>query len=633
MCGIAGIVSPNQSADYSANAARMGRAQSHRGPDAAGLESGPGYSFSHQRLAIIDLSGGAQPMRSADGNHVLVFNGEIYNYRFLRKELEARGRQFRTASDTEVLLQALEEWGASALVKVEGIFAFAFYTVSSRSLLLVRDRLGIKPLYFSISSDGVIAFGSELKALMSYSGIETGNVCPKATLDYFTLGYIPPWKSIYKNIEQVRPGHVVELSGADTSRRDVRYWKPEICEHREDGGISSPSEVWDRIVESVDHQLVADVPLSVFLSGGIDSSAVTLAMARQYENETTAYSVEIGSGNFNEIEFARMVAQSAGVTLKEQRATLENAMSPTEVVNTYDEPFADSSSIPTAILCSFAGRSHKVSLSGDGGDEIFAGYGWYQAHVMRENLRRRFGQGATRMLAGFGSKAAAFIKRSSGRSVAAGFFASLSTDAISGYVLSQSLTTEFNPTDVLSHDLAAKLQGYKTAELFRDIADESGLTNPLAVAQYLDMHMYLPGDILTKVDRASMRASLEVRVPLLDESLIKYANSLSRSTLTPNGIRKGLLTAAVSPRMPKAAVQRPKQGFSVPLDDWFDHELGDRLEAKLKGPDGQSANEYLNLEYCERLLKAHRGKRARLGQSLWAVHVFLCFLDTANRPI
>lgn len=628
MCGFAGIISTNPNREgLSRLVQKMSEEIRHRGPDGHGILSGPGYALSHRRLAIIDVAGGAQPMLSHNRDLAMVFNGEIYNYKQLRVELAKSGIAFTTNSDSEVLLQSWQQWGIRALEKIEGMFAFAIWQYSTSTLWLVRDRFGIKTLYFSLGNDGTAVFGSELKALLAFSEIQREGVNTAAILDYLTIGYVPPGKGFFTNIEQLRPAECVEYCRFDNRVRRLRYWRPIINQSTVDSGSYEVGALWNEISTSVKTQLVSDVPVAVFLSGGLDSSAVTAAMSTEYNCPTTAYSIEVRHVKHNEIEHARTVASTLGVRLLERKVDEKDIEDMISITGIYDEPFADSSCIPTSILCQFASGGHKVTLSGDGGDELFAGYGWHIGNIWRNKIRRILGRRFVESSASIAGQITQRLRQILGRAPAAGVFASLAVDPIAGYVASQGISTTIEPRSLLSYDLEKELRGYCPSQQFRDLASESGISEPLSMAQYLDMHMYLPGDILTKLDRASMRYSLEARVPLLDEKLVRFTNQLPRSTILTNGRAKGLLLDEVTTHVPLEAVDRPKQGFSIPLDEWFDSQLGNMFESQLHGSASAVFEDYLNVSRCQELLKQHRTRKYRHGPILWAIFVLMATFE------
>jgi asparagine synthase (glutamine-hydrolysing) len=563
-------------------------------------------------------------MKSADGDHVLVYNGELYNFREIRRELESAGVRFRTRSDSEVLLEAWVRYGTSLLPKLDGMFAFAIWRISTRTLWLARDRFGIKPLYVANDADGRLLFASELKAILSADiGIDRAIVW-ETLADYLTLGYVPPGKGFLKGAEQLRPGECAEFDIRSGRLNRKRYWQPRLQEF----ASHEPTETletltWSAISGSVEAQLVADVPVASFLSGGVDSSAITAAMVGAYDSTATAYCIAVDSEGYNEVDHARQVARHLDVDLKVRNVQIADSDSIDRVAETYDEPFADSSCIPTALLCSFAAEDHKVALSGDGGDEVFAGYEWYTSQLMRERIRRVLGKAGTGAAAATLSLASRSIAGVSGRRIGAGLAEALQYDPIGAFVHNQSISSGVDILALLHPDIVAQLAGYDPAQQFRDVAAQAGTTDSLAVGQLLDMSFYLPGDILTKVDRAAMRSSLETRVPFLGNAVVEFANGLPRRSILPDGRRKGLLIDTVSTRLPPATLERRKQGFSVPVDHWFRSGLGDVLLGKLDASKRYHGAGILNTAACEKLFVDHVSGRRSHGAVLWAVTVLL----------
>ncbi len=553
MCGIVGLLRPEP-----IDPATIQRAQesiTHRGPDDAGVWMSPDrhVGFGHRRLSIVDLSAaGHQPFVS-DGV-VLVYNGEVYNFPEVRSELERLGHQFRSRTDTEVVLQAYRAWGAHCVRRLRGMFAFALWDVEARRLVLARDRLGIKPLYWYEDPRGVLAFASELKALETLPDLDR-KLDDTALWDFLTYLYVPAPKSPYARIRKLLPGHV--LVHENGRARLERYW--ELHPSASNGG--DIDELRSRLEDAVASHMLADVPIGSLLSGGIDSSAVTMLAQKHNPLPLKTFAVGFDVEAHSETNFARMVADA--IHSDHIEATLDFALarsSMTRIRELYDEPFGDSSAIPTLLVSQVARRSVKVALSGDGGDEVFGGYRWYQQHrrracfsrvpsPLRAHLPELLEFTPLMKLRGI-PKVVDGLRPDLERHVA----------ILGGFTRAQK-------TRVLPASRIARMDGYDDYWYFRQHWHEDlDLQTRL---QILDINTYLPDDILTKVDRASMAASLELRPPLLDHLLVEHVFSIPSEIRTPRGEPKALFRRALEGLLPTEILLRPKKGFSIPLDAWI----------------------------------------------------------------
>ncbi|MGD1984424.1 MAG: amidotransferase 1, exosortase A system-associated [Chromatiaceae bacterium] len=577
MCGLAGIFDLDQARDIDrALLDRMNQSQFHRGPDEGGLHVEPGVGLGHRRLSIIDLSSGQQPMHSADGNLCVVYNGEIYNFAELRETLTAQGYTFRTRCDTEVILYAWQAWGESCVDQFRGMFAFALFDRAAQSLFLARDRLGIKPLYYAILPDGHLIFGSELKVLKQHPRLPRA-VDASAIEDYFALGYVPEPKTIYSGVQKLRPGHTLRFRRGAARPVQRPYWDLHFRETSRRDESQIAEELVERLREAVDIRLVAEVPLGAFLSGGVDSSAVVAMMAQLQDEPVNTCAIGFDVKQFDETDYARMVAERYATNHFEQQVASEDFDLVDTLGSLYDEPYADSSAIPTYRVCELARQRVTVALSGDGGDEHFAGYRRYRWHMNEERLRRRLPLGIRRPL--FGALGALYPKADWAPRVfrAKTTFQALARDSVEAYMHTVSQTSELQRDALFSASLKRRLGGYRAIDLFHAHAQAAGTDDPLSLIQYLDTKTYLVGDILTKVDRASMAHALEVRVPMLDHKFVEWAAQL------PSGIKlkgqqgKYILKRALEPYLPKDVLYRPKMGFGVPLAKWFRGPLKERI--------------------------------------------------------
>jgi asparagine synthase (glutamine-hydrolysing) len=562
---------------------RMNESQHHRGPDEGGLHLEPGVGLGHRRLSIIDLASGQQPLFNEDQTVVVVYNGEIYNFQTLAAELQALGHRFRTHSDTEVIVHAWEEWGRACVGRFRGMFAFALWDRNRQTLFVARDRLGIKPVHYASLADGQLLVGSELKSLACHPGLEHG-LDPLAIEDYCAFGYVPEPRTIYKNVHKLPPGFTLTWCRGDATPVIEQYWDVPLGPAAEAPDESAAlEELVARIDEAVRIRLIAEVPLGAFLSGGVDSSTVVAAMTRVGGGAVNTCSIAFGEAEFNEAAYAEQVAQRYRTRHHVDSVDPDDFSLVDRLAALYDEPYADSSAIPTYRVCELARRRVTVALSGDGGDELLAGYRRYGWHLQEDRLRGRV-PGVLRQVAGRLGRHYPALTGAPRVLRARATLLGLGRDRVAGY---------FNIIAVMNDDLRGRLysqrfrgelQGYTAEEVLRTHARKTAGLDPLSEVQYLDIKTYLPGDILTKVDRASMAHALEVRVPLLDHQLVEWLAGLPPTLKRRGTTGKYLLKKAMEPYLPADILYRPKKGFAVPLVDWFRGPLRERLErALLKG--------------------------------------------------
>ncbi len=505
------------------------------------------------RLSIIDLASGTQPMSNEDGTLWVVFNGEIYNYRELTADLVSRGHRFATASDTEVLIHLYEEYGERCVEPLRGMFAFAIWDGPRQELFLARDRLGIKPLYYAATAEGVL-FGSELKALVQSPWL-TPRLDRRALTAYLQYGYVPDPLSILEGVAKVPPGHTLRVrSGRPAVPR--RYWEPtdQFMKPRMPTSEERASaELWERLQDAVRYHMVSDVPVGAFLSGGVDSTAVVSIMARASRRPIKTFSVGFREDRYNELPYARQVAEACGTEHHELLVEPSDLKVLEELLAGFDEPFADSSAIPTFLVSRLARQHVKVVLSGDGGDELFAGYDRYMVDRGRRHLGLAGDLGFGSVLRAVGS----LLPVGGGKNT----MYTLSLPRLQRYVHSISMFP--------GRALEAILDGGETGSRVDIATLADGELDFLSRLQDLDLKTYLPGDILTKVDRMSMANSLETRVPLLDHPLVEFACSLPPDLRIRGGTTKYLLKQALKGHVPAEVLTRAKQGFAVPLESWF----------------------------------------------------------------
>lgn len=620
MCGLAGIVSADRGLRVSADRLKkMCDAIAHRGPDGEGFFFDGGVGLGHRRLSIVDLELGQQPMIDDERGVALVYNGEVYNYKEIRDELQQLGHRFRTNCDTEVVLQAWSAWGRDCVSRLRGMFAFAIWDSRHQQLFLARDRLGIKPMYYAKLDDGSLVFGSELKALLPIPGLSR-SLDYEAIEDYFNYGYVPDPKCILRRVRKLPAGHTLLLDRTAGRTSVVEYWDPVFSEPAQHSDEEYFEQLRVRLDDAVAVRLMADVPLGAFLSGGVDSSSVVASMTSSSASRVKTYSISFGDKDFDETPFSDMVAAQLGTEHTNQQVSLGDKALIDELAWVYDEPFADNSALPTYRLCEMASQHVKVALSGDGGDEVFAGYTWHFSHQRKEFLRRAIAWPALRRL--IGRLGNAYPKLNSAPRVLRlkSLLQSMGMDSARSFFQSAAITRHNSNTDVFSGQFRSQLQGYTALDALKQFADKAP-DDVVAFAQYIDLKLYLCSDILVKVDRASMAHSLEVRVPVLDHLLIEWAGSLPAALKIRQGEGKYLLKKAMEPRLPEEILYRRKRGFDVPLADWFRKSLIDRLPRLIQ--DGPCLDlGVFDADRIRDIVAAQQCGKADHSEFLWSVIMF-----------
>ncbi|PYM67443.1 MAG: asparagine synthase (glutamine-hydrolyzing) [Candidatus Rokuibacteriota bacterium] len=615
MCGIFGFCASESSPPPGPDLLRsMGDALRHRGPDDDGFFLDGPVGLGMRRLSIIDLKTGRQPISNEDGSLQIVFNGEIYNYQALMQELLARGHTFSTSADTEVIVHLYEELGKECLHRLRGMFAFALWDGKAQTLFIARDRLGIKPLYYAPTRSGLV-FASELKALLRFPGIDR-EVDPEALCAYLQFGYVPEPLSILRGVSKLPAGHWLERR-RDGTVEVTPYWDPApffanpISPASEEALLE---ELRWRLRETVKLHLVSDVPVGAFLSGGLDSSAVVAMMASELGGSVKTFSIGFAENGFSELPYARAVARRFGTDHHELIVEPESVDLLERLAEHFDEPFADPSAIPTYFVSKLARDHLKVVLSGDGGDELFAGYDRY----VTDHRRRRWDviprTGASRLVRRVSE---ALPETAPGKY----FLFNVTLPRPERYVDAISHFPHRLLPRLLARDIAATLDHDPTGLFAPHLARGGSLGFPDRL-QYLDLKTYLPGDILTKVDRMSMAHSVEARVPLLDHALVEFVAGIPSRYKLRNGATKHIFKRAIEGLLPPEVLSRGKQGFGVPLTHWFRDGLHDRLREHLLGADA------LRHGYFDRgFVAAHFGWYERTGRTayldrLWTLLVF-----------
>ena len=595
----------------------------HRGPDGEGYLIGPGVALGHRRLSIIDPGRGAQPLYNEDGSVAVVFNGCIYNFRAIRTVLQAAGHVFKTDCDTEVIVHAWEEWGKECVTRFRGMFAFAIWDATQETLFLARDRLGKKPLYYSELPTGRIVFGSELKALLVDPEVSR-DIDPYAVDDFFAYGYIPDPRTIYRSVAKLPPAHTL-LVRRGSHPYLTRYWDLAFAPQS-----ISEADACEGLIEhlrdAVSVRLVSDVPLGAFLSGGVDSSAVVATMSSLSREPVSCFSVEFGVRGFDETAYARNVANRFHASHVVDKVDPDDLMSIDGLISTYDEPFGDSSALPTSRVCAVARRQVKVALSGDGGDEQFAGYRRYKWHVAEERVRRLLPNAFRQRL--FAGLADIYPELGWAPRVfrAKHTFQELAQSPPDAFFHSVAVTSDAMRRRLYSERFMRELQGYDPKALIRKHMANANSDDPLSQALYADFNTWLPGDILTKVDRASMANSLEVRAPFLDHQFVEWSATLPAELKLQNRVGKYVLKRALEPILPREILYRPKQGFSMPIGRWFRGPLRAKVRRSVAI---LRESRYFNGSELDRIVDDHEKGRRDHSAILWLLLVFESFLRTS----
>ena len=611
MCGIAGMVQTHPDGSVSEGVIhRMCEAIVHRGPDDEGIFVKGGVGLGMRRLSIIDLAGGHQPLFNEDKTVSIAFNGEIYNFLELRPELERRGHRFSTHSDTETIVHLYEEYGADCVKKLRGMFAFALYDERAGRLLLVRDRLGKKPLHYAMQN-GTLLFASEMKSILAVRP-ELARVHQSALLQYMYFGYVPDPATAFEPIQKLPPGHLLEF---EKGRVQVRqYWDlPEYGTNDPASEEEVLEELERRLAEAVRIRLIADVPLGAMLSGGTDSSTVVALMARASSRPVKTFSIGFRQEDYNEAPYARLVAEKFGTDHYELIVEPDLVDTVTQLTGHMEEPFGDSSMLPTYFISCLARKHVKVALSGDGGDEAFAGYDRYRIHL-QDRSYERVPMWAKRWYREHVHQWVPY--RMPGRNLAY----SISLPWQERYTEGVSFQSFQREMGVLSADFVAA--NGSPLKAFREYLDNAPAHDPLSRVLYLDTKTYLPGDILTKVDRMSMATSLEARVPMLDHVFLEWVTALAPRWKMREGNQKFILRKlAERVGVPKEVLNRPKRGFALPLGHWMRHELKEMVQTILLEPRTLQRG-YFNPPGVRRMLAEHFDQRRDHSARLWRLLVF-----------
>ncbi|MBP6362573.1 MAG: amidotransferase 1, exosortase A system-associated [Novosphingobium sp.] len=616
MCGIAGIfhLSTPKPVDP-ARIDRMCAAMAHRGPDGQGVWTAPGVGLGHLRLSIIDLAGSPQPMASTDGRAMLVFNGEIYNYRELREELRRSGAEFHTDGDSEVILAAWQRWGPDCLPRLHGMFAFAIYDLGARTLFLARDRLGVKPLFYAPLSDGSLAFASELKGLIAHPLLRR-DIDPLAIEDYLAWGYVPDHRSVLAGVHKLPAGNSLLLRHDAPLPAPRQWWDVSFAERHKGRAADLEAELLHLLRQAVTSRMVADVPLGAFLSGGVDSSAVVALMAEASGNPVNTCSIGFDVAALDETGYAADVARRFGTNHRARQVSPDDFDHVDTLAAMFDEPFADASALPTWRVCQLARETVTVALSGDGADEAFAGYRRHKFQHGEDRLRGLLPQALRGPL--FGGLGAIYPKADwAPRPLRAkATLQALAASSETGYARAVGVTPPELRAQLYSPEFL-KLRGdYRAEQPWEDLMRSAPARSGLDRAQYADLKFWLPGDILTKVDRTSMAVSLEAREPLLDHRLIEFAAGLPEGLRLKGGQGKWLLKKTMKRYLPDEILFRQKQGFVTPIAQWFRGPLAESARG-IAASSALARTGWFEPRRLGSIAEDHIAGRADHGRLLW----------------
>jgi asparagine synthase (glutamine-hydrolysing) len=616
VCGICGVYNFDKSHVDKTLLRQMCTVIKHRGPDDEGIFLDDHIGLGMRRLSIIDLETGHQPIHNEDESIWIVFNGEIYNYRELRQFLEEKNHRFYTSSDTEVLIHLYEELGDDCVTMLNGMFAFAIWDANKKKILLARDRIGIKPLHYVILSNKLI-FGSELKSILQDTDVKR-EVNLTALHHFLAFEYVPAPETMFEGIKKLLPGHVLSCEKGNVSVR--KYWDLKFTNSNKQSTAFYSDQIYELLKRSVERRLISDVPLGAFLSGGIDSSSIVGLMSELMDDPVKTFSIGFEEESYNELNYARIVAEHFETEHYEEIITPDAVNLVNEIIQYLDEPFADVSVFPTYLVSELARKHVTVVLSGDGGDEQFAGYDWYAASKLDRYYRKApvvLRKGITRIIQrlppspqkkGFVNILQRFVEGSS-----------LPVDG--RHVRWQYFITNEEREQLYSNTLNYKLHNFNSFDLINNFYLSDNANDKLSKEQYVDLKMYLPDDILVKVDRMSMANSLEARVPFLDHEFVEFSATISPDLKLRGLITKYILKRALSQLLPKEIIHRKKQGFSIPMKNWLRDELRNMMLGVLSR-ERIIEKGYFNYEQVNKLIQQHLEGKRNNAHKIWAIMTF-----------
>ncbi|WP_448502273.1 XrtA/PEP-CTERM system amidotransferase [Sphingomonas sp.] len=613
MCGIAGIFHPGTAKPVEpGRVATMTDALGHRGPDGSGVWTARGVGLGHRRLSIIDLAGGRQPMASDDGEITVTFNGEIYNFNALRSELEARGAMFRSHSDTEVLIHGWRAWGADMLDRLHGMFAFALHDAGRQALFLVRDRMGVKPLYYAELADGALIFASELKGLLAHPSMRR-EIDLAAVEDFMAFGYVGDERCFVRGASKLPAGHCLLIERGKPVPAPRRWWDVDFSNRANGSARDLAAELTERLREGVRSRMVADVPLGAFLSGGVDSSAVVALMAEASPKAVNTCTIGFDEVGHDERRYADAVAARFATEHRERVVAADDFALIDRLVEAFDEPFADASALATWRVCELARERVTVALSGDGADEAFAGYRRHRFHAAEERVRTLL---PGRLRGAIGAAGRVYPKADwAPRPLRARTtLLSIAEDGPTAYAKAVGVTLPETRAILYNDAMRRALGGHVAEHAMMATMRDAPARDGLDAAQYADFKHWLPGAMLTKVDRTSMALGLEVREPLLDHRLVEFAATLPSHLRVRRGQGKWLMKKAMEPWLPMDILYRPKMGFVTPISAWFRRSLAGEAAALARSP---VLAQWFDRQAIERIASDHRTGRADHGRTLW----------------
>ncbi len=614
MCGIAGLFYPDTPKPVDpARIMAMTDVQAHRGPDGSGVWTAAGIGLGHRRLSIIDVAGSPQPMALPGDAAVVTYNGEIYNFAEVRAELRAMGAVFRTGGDTEVLLHAWAAWGPDMLTRLNGMFAFALYDSGRRSLFLARDRMGVKPLHYVRLSDGAVAFASELKGLLAHPLVRR-TPDAHAIEDYMALGYVPDDACIVEGVRKLPAGHFLLIERGRGVPDPVRWWDIDFS-NRATGTVRDLSaELIDRMRDGVRSRMFADVPLGAFLSGGVDSSAVVALMAEASRQPVRTCTIGFEQADHDERGPAELIARRFATDHATRTVASDDFGLIDTLVAAFDEPFADASALATYRVCALARETVTVALSGDGADEALAGYRRYRFHAAEEKVRGLVPAGLRGAV--FGTLGRVYPKADWAPRPfrAKTTLLALAQGGDAAYAGAVGVTPAATRMALYGDAMRRGIGAYRGEQRYVATMRDAPARDGLDRAQYADFRHWLPGDILTKVDRTSMAVGLEAREPLLDHRLVEFCATLPHAMRLRAGQGKWLMKHALEPWLPREILYRPKMGFVTPVSHWFRNTLADDAAALARSP---VLATWFDPHVIERIAADHRAGRAEHGRTLW----------------
>lgn len=616
MCGIAGLFHLETAKPVAEPRVRaMADIQAHRGPDGSGVWTAPGIGLGHRRLSIIDVAGSPQPMHGADGQLTIIFNGEIYNFRELRDELKRLGHVFATSGDTEVILNGYRQWGPQVLPRLNGMFALAIHDSRNQQLFLARDRFGVKPLHYTMLADGSVAFSSELKGLLANPAVRR-EPDVRAVEDYMAFGYVPDDACIVSGVRKLPAGSFLMLSRGKPLPQPSIWWDLDFSQRTSASIGSLEEELRHLLHDAVASRMVSDVPLGAFLSGGVDSSAVVAFMAEISATPVETCSIGFDVGALDETQFADRVAARFGTRHRKRIVAADDFAAMNVLSDAFDEPFADASALPTWRVCQLARETVTVALSGDGADEAFAGYRRHKFQHAEERLRGLLPAGLRHGV--FGALGRHYPKADWAPRFlrAKTTFQSLARDGGEAYARSVGVTLPEQREALFTGAFRQSLSGHRAEDRYISAMANAPARDALDRAQYADMKIWLPGDILTKVDRTSMNVSLEAREPLLDYKLVEFAARLPVSLRLSGGEGKWLLKKTMEGHLPEDILYRPKMGFVTPISAWFKGPLANEA-ADLGTSSTLAETGWFDSGTIAKAARDHKAGIADHGRLLW----------------